>query len=135
MAKYSRRLSIIISAAIFWFIVMIWLIFNLKLLDAITRNRTFIFILAFVCIVHIGFYYRIAKRVPYFAIGLGVLAGGLALCTVFIIANFVFNLDNAWLDRIFDLSQALLILAPLILFWQTVKKLREKKKETSRTDR
>ena len=133
MAAYGRRLLIIISVTAILSLAVVWLSFNLNALHVFGQNRTLFLLLAVACIVPICFYYPMAKRMPRLAIGLAVLAGGLVLCSVYAIAYLVFNLDNIWIDGIYDLSQALFSLAGLIFIWQAVRKSRAENKETSRT--
>ena len=127
IALYRRRLLIVLTVTGIWFFFVIWLSLNLNALHLLSQNRALFFVLACALLLPVGFYYILAQRWPHFAIGLGVLAGGILLATRCGIANFVFNFDNVWLDGMLDLSQALIFLASLIFIWQAVKKSKEEK--------
>lgn len=127
MTLYRRRLLIVLTVIAIWFSFAFWLSFDINALHVFGQNRTLFLILVCVLIVPIGFYYILAKRWPHFAIGLGVLAGGVVLTAGCGIANLVFNFDNAWLDRILDFGQTLIFLASLIFIWQAVKKSKAEK--------
>jgi uncharacterized membrane protein len=121
IAKYRRRLLIILTAFVIWSLVAIWLSFGLHVSHLLGQNRAFYFVLALAVVLPICAYYPMAKRVPRLAIALAVLSAGLVLISVGTISSFVFNLENVLTDRIFDLGQALLALACLIFIWQGVR--------------
>ena len=124
MEKYKRRLWIVLSAAIIWSALLIWLILKPNLLYAIAQNGTLFFVLACAGILPICFYYPLAKRLPHFAIGLAVIAIGLVLTSVYFMACYVFNFKNVWIDGIYYLSRALIPLGGLIFILQAAKKSR-----------
>ncbi len=129
MDKYRRRLWIIISAAVIWSALLIWLIFSPKLLHAIAQMRALFIFLAIAAIVQIIFFPRLARRVPGHGKALAVLAVSLVLNSMCLIANFVLDQDNLWLDRIFDLSRLLRYSACLMFIWVAVRQSRAKKRE------
>ncbi len=124
MMIYRSRLAIILSAATIWFLGAVWLTFNPKDLDVLAQHSIFFIILAFVGIASIYFCYFMAKRFPYFILGLSVIAVCFALIVIDIVASFMLNLDNVWIDGMDVLIPLLLPLGSLVLFWSGIKKSR-----------
>lgn len=124
MMIYRSRLAIILSAAAIWFLGAVWLAFNPKDLDVLAQHSIFFIILVFVGVVSIYFCYFMAKRFPYFILGLAVIAACFALIVIDIVASFVLNLDNVWIDGMDLLIPVLLPLGSLLLFWLGMKKSR-----------
>jgi len=130
MEKYKRRLWIVLSATIIWSALLILLILRPNLWHALAQDRTLFFVLACAGIVPICLYYPLAKRLPHFAIGLAVIAGGLVLTSAYSLARHVFNLDNVWTDGVYFLSRVLIPLGGLIFILQAVKKSKAENKGT-----
>jgi peptidoglycan/LPS O-acetylase OafA/YrhL len=129
MEKYRRRLWVVISAAIIWAAVCIWLIFNPKLLQYFAQSPYLFFVLLVGGIAPICLYPLIAKRVPGHAKSLTLLAGGILLISVCGIEYLVFDIDNVWIDRFLYLGQALIFLSSVVAIWQGVRKSRAEKKD------
>lgn len=127
MMNYPSRLAIILSAAAIWFLGALWLIFNPKDLDVLAQHSIFFIILVLVGVASIYFCYFMAKRYPYFILGLAVIAACFALIVIDILASFVLNLDNMWIDSMDLLIPALLPLGSLLLFWSGMKKSRRER--------
>lgn len=89
----------------------------------------FLHYLVFVGAGSIYFCYFLAKRFPYFTLGLVVIAACFALIVIDIVASFLLNLDNVWIDGIDLLIPVLLPLGSLLLFWLGVKKSRAERGE------
>ncbi len=117
----ARRL-LFISVFIIWFFVLAWLSVDPIGPRAIARNRPLLFILAFAALVPIYPLYLLAKTWRRFAKGIFVLTGGLVLTLVFVVAHYLFHLDDVWTRGVFNLSQALCFLASVMLVWQAVKR-------------
>ena len=128
MEKHRRRLWVVISAAIIWTAVCIWLIFNPRLLHYIAQGPYLFFVLVIGGIVPICFYPLIAKRVPGHAISLTLLAGGMLLISICGIECLVFDVDNTWIDRFLYVGQALIFLSSVVAVWQAVRKSRVEKR-------
>jgi hypothetical protein len=128
MEKHRRRFWVVISAAIFWAAVCIWLIFNPGLLHYIAQSPYWFFFFVIGGIVPICFYPLIAKRVPGHAISLTLLAGGMLLISICGIECLVFDVDNTWIDRFLYLGQALIFLSSVVAVWQAVRKSRVEKR-------
>ena len=124
MMIYRSRLAIIMSAAAIWFLGSAWLTFNPKELRVLAQHSIFFIILVFVGAASIYFCYFMAKRFPYFTLGLVVIAACLALIVIDVVASFLLNLDNVWIDGIDLLIPVLLPLGSLLLFWLGMKKSR-----------
>lgn len=121
MRKYNRRLWIVLSAAIVWSALLIVLILKPSQWHVLAQDRTLFFLLACGGFVPICLYYPLAKRFPYFAVGLAVIAGGLVLTSAYSLARHVFNVDNVWTDGVYFLSRVLIPLGGLILILQAAK--------------
>jgi hypothetical protein len=117
------------SAAVIWFLGSVWLAFNPKDLRILAQHSIFFIILVFVAAASICFCYFLAKRFPYFTLGLVVIAACFALIVIDIVASFLLNLDNVWIDRIDLLIPVLLPFGSLLLFWLGVKKSRAERGE------
>ncbi len=124
MMIYRSRLAIIMSAAAIWFLGCVWLTFNPKDLRVLAQHSIFLIILVFVGTASIYFCYFMAKRFPYFTLGLVVIASCFALIVIDIVASFLLKLDNVWIDGIDLLIPVLLPLGSLLLFWLGMKKSR-----------
>jgi hypothetical protein len=122
MEKYKRHLWIVLSAAIIWSAFLILLILKPNLWHALAQDHVLFFVLACAGTVPICLYYPLAKRLPHFAIGLAVIAGGLVLTSAYSLARHVFNFDNVWTDGIYFLSRVLIPLGGLIFIFQAVKR-------------
>ena len=128
MEKYRRRLRVVISVAIIWAAVCIWLIFNPKLLHYIAQSPYLFFVLVVGGIIPICFYPLVAKRAPGHAKSLTLLASGVLLISVCGIEYLVFDVDNVWIDRFMYLGQALIFLYSVVAIWQCVRKSGAEKK-------
>ena len=129
MTIYRRRLAIIMSAAVIWFLGSVWLTCNPKYLRILAQHSIFFIVLVFIGTVSIYFCYSLARRFPYFTPGLVVIAACFALIVIDIVASFLLNLDNVWIDGIDLLVPVLLPLGSLLLFWLGVKKSRTERSE------
>jgi hypothetical protein len=127
MTIYKRRLAIILSAASIWFLGAVWLAFNPEKIDVLARHAIFFIVLVFLCVASIYFLYFMAKRFPDFTLGLAVIAAYFALMVVDILASFVLNLNNVWMDRLGLLIPVLLPLGTVLLFWSGMKKSRRER--------
>lgn len=121
---YRNRLAIIMSAAAIWFLGCVWLTFNPNDLRVLAQHSIFLIILVFAGAASVYFCYFMAKRFPYFTLGLAVIAACFALIVIDIIASFLLHLDNVWIDGIDLLIPVLLPLGSLVLFWLGMKKSR-----------
>ena len=119
MAINGRLLFMLV--VIVWFFVLTWLAINPNGPRTIAHNRPLLFVLASAALVPIYPLYLLAKRWRRFAKGIAVLAGGLVLTTVFVVAHYLLYRDDVWIRGVFDLSQALCVLASLMLVWQAAK--------------
>jgi hypothetical protein len=129
MEKYWRRFLIVISAAIIWGLVLLWLIFKPNLLHAIAQSPYWFLFLVVGGIVPVCFFPFIAKRQPGHAISLTLLAGGIVFSSVCGIAQLVLDIDNDWIDRILGFSQVLIFLSCLIFIWKAVRKSSAEKRK------
>lgn len=59
---------------------------------------------------------------PHLALGLVLLAGFFVLTSIYVVAYFLLNIDDAWTGGMFYLIQMLLPLATFVMAWQAVKK-------------
>ena len=117
----------IVSAATLVSLILIWLAFNLSLLNRFGQNRTVGFLLISAGIVPICFFYLIAKRFPHFAIGLAVLAVGSLLNVTCAIGYLMLGLNSTWLHTVLRLGQVLIFSATFIFAWQARRKSKAEK--------
>jgi hypothetical protein len=130
IAKFQRRVLIIVVAFAVWCLVGMWLVFGLHVSNFFEQHRAFYFVLAFLAILPVFFFPSLVKRVPRFriahAVALAILAVGEILISVGTIAVFVLNLDNVWTDSIFGLGRAFMVLTSLIFIGLGLKSARAK---------
>jgi len=112
------------SAAAIWFLGSVWLAFNPKDLRLLAQHSIFFIILVFIGAASIYFCYFMAKRFPYFTLGLVVIAASFALMVIDIVASLMLRLDNMWIDGMNLLIPVLLPFGSLLLFWLGMKKSR-----------
>ncbi|MGB6686582.1 MAG: hypothetical protein WBE76_01930 [Terracidiphilus sp.] len=136
MASYRRRLVIVVSGAVIWFLGAAWIVFNPRIQHSLGKSSTaFTLVVACLCAASICVCYFIAKRLPRFALGLIVLTVYFALLSVYAVTSLMLNIDSAWIDGLHYLIQALLPAASLILLWQGMKKLKEDKTNKEKKER
>lgn len=122
MPNYKRRLAIILSVSVIWSLGAVWLMFSPNILHSLWQHPTAPIIFACWSGASIWGCYLAAKRMPHLALGLVLLAAFFVLTSIYVIAYFLLNIDDAWTGRMFYLIQALLPLATFSAAWQAVKK-------------
>lgn len=96
-------------------------------LDVLAQHSIFFIVLAVADVASILFCYFMARRFPYFTLGLAVIAAWFALSVVDIVASILLKLDNVWIDGMDVLIPVLLPLGSLLLFWLGMKKARRER--------
>ncbi len=84
----------------------------------ISGNPLFASVVAFFALLPLYPLYRLANRWPRFRVGIGIIAVNGLLCAVLAFLYFELHLDNVWMNRMFDVSQVLLLSGGLLLVWQ-----------------
>lgn len=122
MPNYRRRLTIVLSVAVIWSLGAVLLMFDPKILHRLWQHPTVP--IAFACWSGASIWacYLVAKRMPHLALGLVLLAGFFVLTSIYVVAYFLLNIDDAWTGGMFYLIQMLLPLATFVMAWQAVKK-------------
>jgi len=128
MTKYRRRLVIIFSVLTIWLIGALWLIFNPKLLHALSQCSIVPIVIICLCAASICGCYLIARRMPRYTLGLVIVAVNFVLISIYGGFSFVFNLDNAWIDRMHYLIEILIPLSAVVIMWQAKKAKEDKTK-------
>ena len=129
IARDRRRVLIIVTASATWCMIALWLVFGLHIAHVLGQNRGVYLLLAFLVVMPVFFYFPLAKRKKFLtkgtAIGLALLSAGLVLISLGTVA-FAFNPDSVWTDRVFDLSQVLIVLSCLVSIGLGIKSARAK---------
>ena len=89
------------------------------------RSPLFSSVAAFFALLLLYPLYRLANRWPRFRVGIGIIAANTLLCGVLAFLYFGLHLDNLWIDRMFDMSQVLLLSGCLLLAWQGARSHRQ----------
>jgi uncharacterized membrane protein len=131
MANYKRRLFVVLSAAVFWGALVLWLAFHAHYLSTLGGNQRVMVVLCCLGIVPIFFYPWVAKRAPSIRVNLTLMGAYVVLTSIRGIAIFAFGVDNNWTDGMGYLRQALLLSALVFSIWQAMKNRREKKMDRS----
>ena len=86
------------------------------------NNALFPFLLLPFFVVPLYSLYRIVQRWPRFNWGMVLLVLSVFLTVVFAFLHYCFQVDNLWVQRMFDLSQILFVVGKLLLVWQATRK-------------
>lgn len=80
--------------------------------------------------------YFAAKRMPHLALGVVLLASFFVLTSIYVVAYFLLNIDDAWTGGMFHSIQVLLPLATFAVAWQALKKSKlDKRNEEQRGEK
>jgi hypothetical protein len=84
----------------------------------IGSNPLFPSVAAFFALLPLYPLYRLANQWPRFRMGISIIGTNALLCAVLAFLYFGLHLDNIWINRMFDVSQVLLLSGCLLLVWQ-----------------
>jgi hypothetical protein len=82
------------------------------------NHPLFPFVVAFFALLPLYPLYRLVKQWPRLRLGIIVLVANALLCVVLAFLSYGLHADNIWMDRMFDVSQILLLSGCLLLVWQ-----------------
>jgi hypothetical protein len=91
----------------------------------IRSNRLFPSMVAFFALLPLYPLYRLASQWPRLRVGIGIIAVNGLLCAVLAFLYFGLHLDNVWMNRLFEVSQVLLLSGCLLLVWQGARSYRQ----------
>ena len=85
----------------------------------------FVSMAAFLALLPLYPLYRLVNQWPRFRVGIGIIAVNGLLSAVLAFLYFGRHLDNVWMDRMFEVSQVLLLCGSLLLVWQAARSHRQ----------
>lgn len=91
----------------------------------IGSNPLFPSVVAFLALLPLYPLYKLANKWRHLRVGIGIIVVNALLCAVLAFLSFGFHLDNVWMDRMFEVSQVLLIGGCLLLVWQAARSHRQ----------
>jgi len=83
-----------------------------------SHSLLFLFLVAFFALLPLYPLYRLAKQWPGLRAGIMVIAANALLCVLIAFLHYGVDVENIWMDRMFDASQILLPVGCLLLVWQ-----------------
>ena len=121
MAKTKSLVLVMLIVAV-WECILLWLVLHPGSATKVGNNALFPFLLLPFFVVPLYSLYRIVQRWPRFNWGMVLLVLSVFLTVVFAFLHYCFQVDNLWVQRMFDLSQILFVVGNLLLVWQATRK-------------
>jgi membrane protein YdbS with pleckstrin-like domain len=112
----------ILIPAVWLGMILLWVALPPGSAARIGSSPLFPFVLASLALLPVYPLYRLAKAWPRLFWGILVLGICLLLTLNIIILQYAFHIDNAWVNRMLDLSQVLCVVSSLLFIWQGVRK-------------
>ena len=113
-----KKSSIIVILAALVVCMLPWLFLMHGNGAKIGSHPLFAFVVAFFALLPLYPLYRLVKQWPRLRVGIIVITANALLCVVLAFLYYGFHVDNVWMDRMFDVSQMLLLSGCLLLVWQ-----------------
>ncbi|MFZ0416901.1 MAG: hypothetical protein WAM04_02265 [Candidatus Sulfotelmatobacter sp.] len=124
MSVKKRSVFVILAAALV-VCALPWLLLVHGDAAKIGSNPLFPSVVAFFALLPLYPLYRLANQWPRFRVGIGIIAVNGLLCALLAFLYFGLHLDSVWLNRMFDVSQVLLLGGCLLLVWQGARSHRQ----------
>ncbi|MFZ0279708.1 MAG: hypothetical protein WA254_04010 [Candidatus Sulfotelmatobacter sp.] len=121
MAKTKSFVLVMLIVAV-WECILLWLVLHPGSATKVGNNTLFPFLLLPFFVVPLYSLYRVVQRWPRFKWGMVLLVLSVFLTVVFAFLHYRFQVDNLWVQRMFDLSQILFVVGNLLLVWQATRK-------------
>ena len=121
MAKTKSFVLVMLIFAV-WECILLWLVLHPGSATRVGSNVLFPFLLLPFVVVPLYPLYRLAERWPRFKWGIVLLVLSVFLSVVFAFLYYAFQIDNLWVQRVFDLSQILFVVGNLLLVWQAARR-------------
>ncbi len=121
MAKTKSFVLVTLIFAV-WECILLWLVLHPGSAAKVGSNALFPFLLLSFAVVPLYPLYRLAKKWPRFSLGILAVAACLLVTLAAGFFYYVLHFDNLWIERLFDLSQALCLVSGLLLAWQATRK-------------
>ena len=113
-----KKNFVIVTLAVLVACALPWLLLAHGNAAKVGSNPLFPFVAAFFALVPLYPLYRLVKQWPGFRVGIIVVAANALLCVLLAFLYYGLHVDNVWMDRMFDVSQILLLSGCLLLVWQ-----------------
>ena len=120
MAKTKSLVVVMLIVAV-WECILLWLVLHPGSATKVGNDALFPFLLLpfFVCRL---FPVPDCPKMAAFQLGMVLLVLSVFLTVVFAFLHYCFQVDNLWVQRMFDLSQILFVVGNLLLVWQATRK-------------
>lgn len=123
MAMTKRSVIVIAMLIAVWMSMLLWLALpSNNAASKIGSNPLFPLVLTLLALLPLYPLYRLAKAWPQLFWGILALAACLLLTLIVGILHYALHIENALVERMFDLSQVLCLASSLLLVWQAAKK-------------
>jgi hypothetical protein len=120
-----KKSSVIVILAALLMCMLPWLFLTHGNGAKVGNHPLFPFGVAFFALLPLYPLYKLVKQWPRFRVGIIVIAANTLLCVVLALLYYGLDVDNIWMDRMFDVSQVLLLGGCLLLVWQGVRYRRQ----------
>ena len=121
MAKTKSFVLVMLIVAV-WECILLWLVLHPGSATKVGSNALFPFLLPPFLVLPLYSLYRLVETWPRFRSGIVLLVLSVFLTVVFAFLHYTFQMDNSWVQRMFDLSQILFVVGNLLLVWQATRR-------------
>ena len=121
----KKRSVIVILAALVVCVLPPWLLLVHGNAAKIGSSPLFPSVVAVFAVLPLYPLYRLANQWPRLRVGIGIIAVNGLFCAVLAFLYFGLHLENVWVNRMFDVSQVLLLSGCLTLAWQGARSHRQ----------
>lgn len=121
MAKTKSFVLVMLIFAV-WECILLWLVLHPGSATKVGSNALFPFLLLPCFVLPLYPLYRFVERWPRFKWGIVLIELSVFLMVVFAFLHYSFQIDNLWVQRMFDLSQILFVVGNVFLVWHATRR-------------